>query len=322
MRIVVTGAAGFIGSHVCERLLDRGDQVLGVDAMTDFYSPELKRRNCAALLVRPGFDLLTRDLNAPGLAAVLAGADGVCHLAGAPGVRATDERTFELGNVAATRAVMSAAAQAGLPRVVLTSSSSVYAPARSPVAEDAPVSPLSPYGRSKLRAERRAANLAARNGTELVVLRLFTVYGPRQRPDMAFARFIAAARSRGAMPVYGDGGQQRDFTYAGDAVDAILLALDRGRPGRIYNVSGARPVALAEAFALLAASLGESPSLEFTAADGREHRSLAADPTLAARELGYAPRVSLEEGIAAQVAAANGHATAEPAIPPAQASVQ
>src|SRR6476469_413083 len=135
MRVVVTGAAGFIGSHVCERLLDRGDQVLGVDAMTDFYSPELKRRNCAALFARSRFDLLTRDLNAPDLAAVLADADGVCHLAGAPGVRATDERTFELGNVAATQAVMSAAAQAGVPRVVLTSSSSVYAPARSQVAD-------------------------------------------------------------------------------------------------------------------------------------------------------------------------------------------
>ena len=310
MRVVVTGAAGFIGSHICERLLDRGEQVLGIDALTDFYPAELKRRNCAALLARPGFDLLVRDLNEAGLAGVLAGADAVCHLAGAPGVRSSDGRTFETGNVGATRAVMRAAAEAAVPRVVLASSSSVYAPAQSPLREDAPLSPVSPYGRSKLRAERLAARLAAREGTELVVLRLFTVYGPRQRPDMAFARFIAAARGDDAMPVYGDGGQRRDFTYVGDAADAILLGLDRGRHGRIYNVSGACSTALAEAFELLAASLGQAPPLAFAPTDRREHRCTAADLTLAVRELGYAPRVSLEEGIAAQVAGTNGHGPA------------
>jgi UDP-glucuronate 4-epimerase len=195
-----------------------------------------------------------------------------------------------------------AAAQAGVRRVVLASSSSVYAASDSPVREDAPLFPLSPYGRSKLRAERLAADLAERCAIELVVLRLFTVYGPRQRPDMAFARFIAAAGRGEPMPVYGDGRQRRAFTYVGDAADAVVLALEHGRPGRVYNVSGRRSVALADAFALLADRLGTTPPLSFAAADRREHRRLAADGSRASRELGFAPRTSLEQGLSAQVA--------------------
>jgi nucleoside-diphosphate-sugar epimerase len=305
MRVVVTGAAGFIGSHVCERLLDRGDRVLGVDALTASYDPALKRRNGAGLLALDGFDLLHRDVNESGLSEVLAGADVVCHLAGAPGVRSTDRWMLENGNVGATRAVMTAAAQAAVPRVVLASSSSVYAPTRSLVGEGAPLAPISPYGRSKLEAERLALAVADRGDTELVVLRFFTVYGPRQRPDMAFARFIAAARAGGgqSMPLYGDGRQRRDFTYVGDAAEAVLLAIERGRPGGVYNVSGGRSVTLAHAFELLAASLGAAPPLAHAPTDRREHRCTAADLTLAARDLGYAPRVPLEQGVEEQVAA-------------------
>jgi nucleoside-diphosphate-sugar epimerase len=303
MRVVVTGAAGFIGSHVCERLLDRGDLVLGIDALTASYDPERKRRNCAGLLARGNFDLRHRDVNDPGLADVLAGADAVCHLAGAPGVRSTDTRMLEHGNVGATRSVVNAAVRAAVPRVVLASSSSVYAPARSPLGESARLAPLSPYGRSKLEAERVAGALAGGTDIELVVLRFFTVYGPRQRPDMAFARFIAAAGGTEPMPVYGDGRQRRDFTYVGDAADAVLLALERGRAGGVYNVSGARSVTLADAFERLASSLGAAPPLAHAPSDRREHRHTAADLTLSARDLGYAPRVSLEQGIDAQVAA-------------------
>ncbi len=313
MRVVVTGAAGFIGSHVVERLLDRGDDVVGIDAFTPFYAPAVKRRNCAGLVADRRFELLVRDVNDPGLARELADADAVCHLAGAPGVRSANRRELEHGNVRATRAVMAAVARAAVPRVVLASSSSVYAPAPAPVAEDAPLSPLSPYGRSKLHAERLAAALAARDGTELVVLRLFTVYGPRQRPDMAFARFIAAVRGDGAMPVYGDGGQRRDFTYVGDAADAVLLALERGRPGAVYNVSGARAATLAHAFELLAEPLSGAPLLAPAAADRREHRHISADITRARRELGYAPRVPLAEGIVEQVAAFDCQSAISPA---------
>jgi UDP-glucuronate 4-epimerase len=303
MRVVVTGAAGFIGSHVCETLLDRGEQVLGIDALTDSYDPDLKRRNYTGLLVRPEFEFLARRVDGLNLTAVLAGADAVCHLAGSPGVRSADGHRLETDNVGTTETVVRAAVQARVPRVVLTSSSSVYAPTRWPVDEDALLAPVSCYGRSKLRAERLATALAGRHLTEVVVLRLFTVYGPRQRPDMAFARFIAAAQNGGAMTVYGNGHQRRDFTYVGDAVDAILLALERGRPGGVYNVSGGRSVTLAHALELLAGGLGEAPPVDLAPFDRREHFSTAADINRAIRDLGYAPQVPLEQGIAQQVAA-------------------
>ena len=155
-----------------------------------------------------------------------------------------------------TEAVLRAACAAGVRRVVLASSSSVYGTAAGPVAEDAPLRPLSHYGRSKLRAERMAARMAGKLGIELVVLRYFTVYGPRQRPDMAFAKFATAALGGDAMPLLGDGGQTRDFTYVADACEATLLAVERGRPGAVYNVSGGRPATLAEAFGLLGRGAG------------------------------------------------------------------
>ncbi len=194
MRIGVTGAAGFLGSHVCERLLADGHEVLGVDAFTRFYARGLKEANVARLRHAPGFELAELNLlGAPALSGTLAGLDAVCHLAGRPGVRRGSPAIYEAGNVRTTEAVISAAARAGVRRVVLASSSSVYGPAAGRVSEHAPLRPLSHYGRSKRRAEQVARRLARRHGIELVILRYFTVYGPRQRPDMAFARFVAAA---------------------------------------------------------------------------------------------------------------------------------
>ena len=302
MRVVVTGAAGFIGSHVCERLLADGRDVTGIDAFTRFYARSAKEANLAAMRDAPGFRLAQRNLLTGGLAADLEGAAAVCHLAGRPGVRRGAEAVFEAGNVQTTQAVLRAASAARVPRVVLGSSSSVYGAARGPVAEDVPPRPLSPYGRSKLRAERLAQRLAANLGIELVVLRYFTVYGPRQRPDMAFARFIAAALAREPMPLLGDGRQRRDFTFVGDACHATALALERGRPGAIYNVSGGRAAQLSEAFGLLAATLGRPVELERAAPDSREPRNTEADLRRSAAELGWAPSVALEEGIERQVA--------------------
>ena len=304
MRVVVTGAAGFIGSHLCERLLADGRDVTGIDAFTRFYARSDKEANIAALRDAPRFRLAERNLLIGGLALELEGAAAVCHLAGRPGVRGGAEAIFEAGNVQTTEAVMRAACAAGVRRVVLGSSSSVYGTASGPVAENAQPRPLSPYGRSKLRAERLAHRLAANLGIELVVLRYFTVYGPRQRPDMAFARFIAAAIAGEPMPLLGDGRQRRDFTYVTDACDATALALDHGQPGATYNVSGGRAAPLSEAFGLLAAALDRPVELHRAPRDVREPQSTEADLRRAAAELGWRPSVGLDEGVRRQVAGA------------------
>ena len=333
MRVVVTGAAGFVGSHLCDELVALGHEVVGIDAFTSFYARALKERNVAALRGVRTFSLHERNLldrlhcaarateegpglrprihgaaraaeGGPGLwpslAGVLEGADAVCHLAGRPGVRGGAPVLFEAGNVRTTEAVMHSAARAGVRRVLLASSSSVYGPAARPVREDARLRPLSPYARSKRRAELVAGRLARRHGLELVTLRYFTVYGPRQRPDMAFARFVRAALEGGEMPLLGDGRQTRDFTYVGDAAEATALALERARPGSVYNVAGGRPVALADALDLLGAALGREPELAERPPDAREPRSTAADIGRARRELGWEPRTPLELGLRRQ----------------------
>jgi nucleoside-diphosphate-sugar epimerase len=306
---------------------------VGIDAFTPFYARALKERNVAALRGVRTFSLYERNLldriqsaaraaegrpglrprihgaaraaeGGPGLrlglAGVLEGADAVCHLAGRPGVRGGAPVLFEAGNVRTTEAVMHSAARAGVRRVLLASSSSVYGPAAHPVREDDPLRPLSPYARSKLRAELVAGRLARRHGLELVTLRYFTVYGPRQRPDMAFARFVRTALEGGEMPLLGDGRQTRDFTYVGDAAEATALALERARPGSVYNVAGGRPVALADALALLGAVLGREPGLTARPPDAREPRSTVADIGRARRELGWEPRTPLEFGLRRQ----------------------
>ncbi|HEU0024544.1 MAG TPA: NAD-dependent epimerase/dehydratase family protein [Thermoleophilaceae bacterium] len=303
MRIGITGAAGFIGSHVCERLLADGHAVRGVDAFTRFYARELKEANLAGLRSAPGFEL--RELNLldhASLPPAFAELDAVCHLAGRPGVRRGSPAVYQAGNVRTTEAVIGAAARAGVRRVLLASSSSVYGCVPGRVAEDAPLLPLSHYGLSKRRAEQVARRLARRHGIELVVLRYFTVYGPRQRPDMAFSRFVSAALDGGRVPLLGDGAQVRDFTYVGDAAEATALALAHGADGAAYNVSGGRPAALSYAFGLLAGHLGRNPPLEERPPDDRDPRNTAADLSRARRELGWEPRTELAEGLGLQAA--------------------
>jgi UDP-glucuronate 4-epimerase len=309
MRVAVTGAAGFIGSHLCERLLSAGHEVTGVDAFTRFYGRETKEANIARLLRAPGFRLAERNLLAPGLVDALSGAGAVCHLAGRPGVRSGAESLFQRGNVATTEAVLRAAAEAGVARVLLASSSSVYAASPNALHEDGALAPRSGYGRSKLRAERVAARLAAGLGLELVTLRYFTVYGPRQRPDMAFARFVRAAYSGEPMPLFGRA-QARDFTYVGDAAEATVLALERGRPGGVYNVSGGERVPLSRALELAVRALGRRAPTVLAPAHPGEHSSTLADLTRARRELGYEPRIGIAEGIGRQVAHAMASACA------------
>ena len=236
MRVVVTGAAGFIGSHLAESLVADGHEVAGVDCFTDYYPRALKESNLERLRESPRFHLVEARLQDLDLVPLLDGAEHVYHLAAQAGVRASWGREFALytdHNVLATQRLLEAALAAGRPAVVYASSSSVYGDAPSlPLREDGPCQPVSPYGVTKLAGEHLAALYHRNHGLPTVSLRFFTVYGPRQRPDMAFHRFLKAARDGAEVPVFGDGRQTRDFTYVADIVSAVRSAA-AFRPARL-----------------------------------------------------------------------------------------
>ena len=292
MRYVVTGAAGFIGSHLAETLLANGHEVAGVDCFTDYYDPELKEQNAA------GLDVLRLDLAADELD--VDGVDGVFHLAGQPGVRASWGPDFELylrRNVLATQRVLEAAAGAGT-RVVFASSSSVYGDAeRYPTPEDTPPRPISPYGVTKLACEHL---LRAFPDVPTVGLRYFTVYGPRQRPDMAFTRLLHALAEGAPFELYGDGTQSRGFTFVSDAVAATIAAMAGAPSGAVYNVGGGSEATMLEAIAIAERVSGQTLQVRFLPVAAGDVRRTAADVTRIRSELGWAPRVSLEDGLRAQ----------------------
>ena len=290
--VLVTGGLGFIGSRLCHALLDEGASVRCVDNLSGAYAPEAGPAAAAELAER-GADVLVEDAAAEHVR----GADAVMHLAARPGVR-TRRSAAELHEAnAGLAARLARAAGAAGARFLLVSSSSVYGNARElPTPEDAPLAPLNAYAESKVAAERAVLSL----GADAVVARPFTVYGPGQRPEMAFARWIAAAASGEPLPWIAAPGAARDFTYVDDAVAGLLAALRHGRPGEAYNVSGGRSVELREAAALLAGPTGvrELPS------SGAEARVTSGCGRKSAAELGYVPRVELREGLERQLGAA------------------
>jgi len=290
-RTLVTGAAGFLGSHLCDRLLADGHQVVGVDCFTDHYARELKERNLERAQQWDSFELVEADLADGRAEALVDGVETVFHLAAEPGVRGGRLGTYLRRNVIATQRLLESKPR----RLVYASSSSVYgnAPHQS---EETPVAPLSPYAATKVAMER----LVESSGLPAVGLRFFTVYGPRQRPDMAFHRFIERCLDGEPIAVIGDGRQVRDFTYVGDAVEAALSAAARGRAGAIYNVGGGHPVEVRDAIALIAELVGGPVAVEHTGVVAGEARRTACDGSLAARELGFTPQTSLGAGIARQ----------------------
>ena len=294
-RVLVTGAAGFLGSHLCDRLLEDGHEVVGVDCFTDYYGRALKERNLACTREWDAFELVEADLAENGLAGLLDGIDTVFHLAAEPGVRGGRLATYLRRNVVASKRLLEAAKTAALRRFVYASSSSVYGNAPHQ-AEDTPVAPLSPYAVTKVAVEQ----LAKSSGVPAVGLRFFTIYGPRQRPDMAFHLFIERCLAGEPIDLIGDGRQVRDFTFVADAVEATLAAAEHGRPGAIYNVGGGHPVELRYAIALIAELVGGPVSIERRPVVAGEARRTACDGTLALRELGFAPHTPLGAGIARQ----------------------
>jgi UDP-glucose 4-epimerase len=302
---VVTGAAGFLGSHLCETLLSRGHSVLGIDCFSDYYPRTLKEANVAGLRRSPSFRLLEVDLAAASLESLLDGVDVVFHLAAQPGVR----RSFGHGfgaylhhNVQATQRLLQAAAGRDLRAFVYASSSSVYGDQQVyPAREDAPLRPVSPYGATKVITEQLAGAFWRSAGVPVVGLRYFTVYGPRQRPDMAFSRFLARALASRPLSVLGDGRQVREFTYVGDVVRATVAAAERGERGSVYNVGGGEPVALLDVITLMKELLDRPIAIEHMEAGPGDPRRTEADVTRAARDLDYRPATTLAEGLAFQI---------------------
>jgi nucleoside-diphosphate-sugar epimerase len=304
--VIVTGAAGFIGSHLCERLVEEGWDVIGVDSFTDYYSPERKRVHLASLLGRERFTLVEEDLLRCDVGELVEGARCVFHLAAQAGVRASWGKEFGRyldSNVLATQRVLEAIKESPSVVLVHSSSSSVYGETRElPMREEHETVPLSPYGATKLAAEHLCELYRRNFGVRYRALRYFTVYGPRQRPDMAFSRFITAALSHRPIELYGDGTQTRDFTYVSDAVEANLRALAYEGSDTVFNIGGGSRVSILDVTALLEAELGGRVDVRFRDRAKGDVKDTWADTTRAKRELEFEPRMSLAEGIRREIA--------------------
>lgn len=302
---LVTGCAGFIGSHLAEALLQRNDAVIGIDAITDYYSRARKQANLEHVLGHGRFVFLEADLIHAPLETLVAGVDGVFHLAARPGVRGSWGRTFEAylrDNLLATQRVFESAATVGT-RVVYASSSSVYGNAPVyPTSEDVPLLPVSPYGATKLCCERLAHAYAESKGLDAIALRYFTVYGPRQRPDMAVQRIASAVATGSHFEVYGNGEQSRDVTYVDDAVTATIAAMEAARGGGAYNVGGGSETSLREIIDLAERTTGDELDVSFSARATGDVRRTAADTSSIRNDVGWSPETSLEEGFTSQLA--------------------
>ncbi|HEY2937861.1 MAG TPA: NAD-dependent epimerase/dehydratase family protein [Gaiellaceae bacterium] len=299
MRYLVTGAAGFIGSHLAEALLEGGHDVVGLDAFTDYYDVALKEENAAGLEVER-IDLSADELD-------LAGVDGVFHLAGQPGARSFGPAfgDYLRRNTLATQRLFEAAVAAGV-KVVYASSSSIYGDAeRYPTPEEAEPRPNSPYGITKLACEHLAAAYGRSFALDAVGLRYFTVYGPRQRPDMAFARIVEALALGRPFELYGDGTQSRSFTYVTDVIDATIRALD-APAGEIYNVGGGEEASVREAIELLEEIAGRSLDVSYRAPAPGDMKRTRADTTRIERALGWRATTPLRAGLEAHWSWASG----------------
>jgi UDP-glucose 4-epimerase len=306
MKALVTGAAGFIGSSLSERLISDGAEVVGIDCFTDYYPRADKERNLTELRKAARFRLVEAPLAQTELGPLLDGVTHVFHLAAQAGVRKSwgrDFRVYTVNNVEATQLLLEACIARPLERIVYASSSSVYGDdVELPMSEDARLQPVSPYGVTKLAAEHLCYLYFVNHGIPAVSLRYFTVYGPRQRPDMAFRRFFSAAMRDEGLPLYGDGHQTRDFTFVSDAVSATVAAATRGVPGRVYNIGGGSRVEVLDVFELIRQITGRPVRIERIEAQKGDMRNTYADTRRARADLGFAPVVTLEQGLRAQFA--------------------
>lgn len=307
MRALVTGAAGFIGSHLSDRLLSDGADVVAVDSFTDYYPRWMKEANIKGLLRHPRCQFMELDLVDADLDPLLNGTDYVFHLAAYAGVRAAWGANFEVysrNNILATQRLLEAAIrhQRTIQKFVFASSSSIYGQAETlPTSETAPPQPLSPYGVTKLAGEHLCHLYWQNFGVPVVSLRFFSVYGPRHRPDLAFRIFIGALLEGQEIRIFGDGGQTRDFTYVDDAVEAALLAAKRGPQGMAFNIGGGNQISVNEAIAILEDIMGVKAQIRYYEPKNEDARHTSADTALAQKFLGFHPQVEIYRGLEKEV---------------------
>ena len=306
MKALVTGVAGFIGSTLAERLVRSGADVVGIDCFTDYYARAAKERNLAVLRTSGNFRFLEQRLQDADLDALLAERTHVFHLAAQAGVRKSWGRDFDVytvNNIEATQVLLEACVGEPIERLVYASSSSVYGDlVAMPMREDALPQPVSPYGVSKLAAEQLCYLYFVNFGVPTVSLRYFTVYGPRQRPDMGFHKFLKATIQGLPIAVYGDGEQTRDFTFVDDIVAASIAAAERGVPGRVYNIGGGSRVSLNDVLDMIGRVAGRQPVIAREDAQKGDMRHTYADTERARADLAFRPSTDLERGLAAEFA--------------------
>ncbi|MBL6974235.1 MAG: GDP-mannose 4,6-dehydratase [Deltaproteobacteria bacterium] len=307
-KVLVTGAAGFIGSHLCERLVAAGDRVTGLDDFNDFYDPAFKHANLAQLSDKADFEVIEADVRDFDTVDRILGAqqpDMVVHLAARAGVRPSleDPAGYARTNVDGTVNLLEAASRAEVPRVVFASSSSVYGNNRKvPFSEDDPVDhPISPYAATKRSGELLAHTFAHLKGMTVPCLRFFTVFGPRQRPDLAIYRFLSLVHRGETVPLHGDGTSSRDYTFIDDIVDGVTAVMDAQLEGApVFNLGGSRPVTLSELLSAIEETAGRKAVIERLPDQPGDVRRTFADLRRSREELGYEPRITLVEGLQRQ----------------------
>lgn len=300
-KALVTGAAGFIGSHLCEHLLDAGYDVVGIDSFTDYYDIRLKKANLSDFSRRENFSFVGGSINDVDLGGLLADVDYVFHQAAQAGVRASWGNRFEDyidANVRATQRLCEAARSAGIVKFIYASSSSVYGDTTElPMKESHPTRPVSPYGVTKLAAENLCLLYRKNYGLPAVCLRYFTVFGPRQRPDMSMHRFLKGALTGTPVEIYGDGNQTRDFTYVSDIVAANALAMKYEGDDTVFNIGGGSRVSVNHVLDIVAKHVAGDFDVRYKDTEKGDVTHTFADATLAREQLGYSPEVELEEGL-------------------------
>lgn len=304
MKVLITGCAGFIGSTLTEELLKRGYEVIGIDCYTDNYAHWIKEANIRSLLTHPRFRFIPSRLESIHLSSILQDIQYVFHQAALPGVRSSWGKNFSHyveHNIHGTQALLEAVKEHPIKKMIYASSSSIYGSMDGPTSETRIPAPFSPYGVSKLAGEHLCQLYYHNHGVPVVSLRYFTVYGPRQRPDMAFSRFIYQMLKGEPIHVYGDGTQTRDFTYIQDAITANLLAAEKGKPGEIYNIGGNSKIELNQVIQLLETIMDRKAKIIYEPASPGDPKHTWADISKAQSELGYEPSYPIKKGLEKQV---------------------